>query len=95
VEVLYEIPTINLKFLTAIFTSRFSDQSRGNRSKNVLIIEEVVCHRTTLISGNETFGFSFPHEALTATLAMCLSDLREAFTLYSAASERDASMKLF
>jgi len=71
-------PQLILTFLTAIFSLHGSQiQSRGNRSKNVLIIEEVVCHRTTLISGNETFGFSFPHEALTATLAMCLSDLRE------------------
>jgi len=62
-----------------------------------LIIEEVVCHRTTLISGNETFGFSFPMTALTATLAMCLSDLRERHLrcIERAASERDASMKLF
>jgi len=101
VEVLYEIPhQLILTFLTAIFSpSRFSDpEPEAIGAKNVLIIEEVVCHRTTLISGNETFGFSFPHDSfLTATLAMCLSDLRERHLrcIERAASERDASMKLF
>jgi len=62
-----------------------------------LIIEEVVCHRTTLISGNETFGFSFPHDSFDCNLAMCLSDLRERHLrcIERAASERDASHEAF
>jgi len=62
-----------------------------------LIIEEVVCHRTTLISGNETFVSAFLMTALTATLAMCLSDLRERHLrcIERAASERDASHEAF
>jgi len=57
-------PPINLNIFNSYLLPSGSQIRARAIEQKCLIIEEVVCHRTTLISGNETFGFSFPHEAL-------------------------------